>query len=88
VCGDVLGPYLHPRGRRAVARRLAALGVTVSAGRRRDGDGRDGDAVQLSGGRTLPSAVTIWTAGFGVPDLAARSGLTTDAWAASSPMRR
>ena len=29
VCGDVLGPYLHPRGRRAVARRLAALGVTV-----------------------------------------------------------
>ena len=26
-----------------------------------------------------PSAVTIWTAGFGVPDLAARSGLRTDA---------
>jgi NADH dehydrogenase len=37
------------------------------------------DAVQLGDGRELPSAVTIWTAGFGVPDLAARSGLSTDA---------
>ncbi|MFD0368247.1 NAD(P)/FAD-dependent oxidoreductase [Streptomyces sp. NPDC127114] len=37
------------------------------------------DAVHLGDGRTLPSAVTIWTAGFGVPDLAARSGLSTDA---------
>jgi NADH dehydrogenase FAD-containing subunit len=37
------------------------------------------DAVQLGDGRELPSAVTIWTAGFGVPDLAARSGLRTDA---------
>jgi NADH dehydrogenase len=27
----------------------------------------------------LPSAVTVWTAGFGVPDLATRSGLHTDA---------
>jgi NADH dehydrogenase FAD-containing subunit len=27
----------------------------------------------------LPSDVTIWTAGFDVPDLAARSGLSTDA---------
>jgi NADH dehydrogenase len=76
VCGDVLGPYLHPRGRRSVARQLAKLGVTVletkvTAVAR--------DAVRLSDGSTLPSAVTIWTAGFGVPDLAARSGLTTDA---------
>ncbi|MFF6777648.1 NAD(P)/FAD-dependent oxidoreductase [Streptomyces sp. NPDC012637] len=37
------------------------------------------DAVHLGDGRMLPSAVTIWTAGFGVPDLAARSGLSTDA---------
>ena len=37
------------------------------------------DAVQLGDGRELPSAVTIWTAGFVVPDLAARSGLSTDA---------
>ena len=79
VCGDVLGPYLHPRGRRAVARRLAALGVTVLQGVGATVTAVTGDAVQLSGGRTLPSAVTIWTAGFGVPDLAACSGLTTDA---------
>ncbi|WP_345410583.1 hypothetical protein [Actinomycetospora chlora] len=30
-------------------------------------------------GCELPSTVTIWTAGFGVPDLARRCGLTTDA---------
>ncbi|MFD8563555.1 hypothetical protein ACWDOR_18735 [Streptosporangium canum] len=36
------------------------------------------DAVRLGDGRELPSKVTIWTAGFGVPDLAARSGLSTD----------
>lgn len=37
------------------------------------------DAVRLGDGRELPSHVTIWTAGFSVPDLAARSGLSTDA---------
>ena len=26
VCGGRLGPYLHPRGRRSVAKRLAKLG--------------------------------------------------------------
>ena len=36
-------------------------------------------AVLLADGRELASALTIWTAGFGVPDLAARSGLATDA---------
>jgi NADH dehydrogenase FAD-containing subunit len=35
--------------------------------------------VQLIDGRVLPSRVTIWAAGFGVPDLAFRSGLRTDA---------
>ena len=59
VCGDVLGPYLHPRGRRAVARRLAALGVTVLRGVGATVTTVTGDAVQLSGGRTLPSAVPI-----------------------------
>ena len=32
----------------------------------------------LSDGAVLPSALTMWTAGFGVPELAARSGLSTD----------
>lgn len=78
VCGGVLGPYLHPRVRRSVAGRLAGLGVTV-----RDGGGSTvtavtRDAVRLRDGRELPNGVTIWAAGFGVPDLAARSGLTTD----------
>ncbi len=79
VCGGVLGPYLHPRGRRAVAGRLAELGVTVLDGHGAKVTAVTGDAVRLGDGRALPSAVTIWTAGFGVPDLAARSGLSTDA---------
>jgi NADH:ubiquinone reductase (H+-translocating) len=77
VCGDVLGPYLHPRTRRALGERLARLGVTVL------NDARvtavTPDTVELDGGRSIPSRVTIWTAGFGVPDLAVRSGLSTDA---------
>jgi NADH dehydrogenase FAD-containing subunit len=78
VCGGVLGPYLHRRGRRSVAERLAALGVTVVDGPGTLVTGVTPDAVRLSDGRELPSAVTIWTVGFGVPDLAARSGLSTD----------
>jgi NADH dehydrogenase FAD-containing subunit len=60
-----------------VARRLAQLGVTVIE----NATVTDvtPDAVRLADGRELASAVTVWTAGFGVPDLAARSGLSTDA---------
>ena len=79
VCGGVLGPYLHPRGRRSVAKRLAELGVTVLDGPDSTVTAVTPDAVVLSDGLRLPSAVTIWTAGFGVPDLADRSGLSTDA---------
>ncbi|GAA5207697.1 NAD(P)/FAD-dependent oxidoreductase [Streptomyces thinghirensis] len=79
VCGGVLGPYLHSRGRRSVAKRLAKLGVTVI-----DGSGAvvaavTREAVRLADGRELPTEVTVWTVGFGVPDLAVRSGLSTDA---------
>ncbi|GJF30514.1 NADH dehydrogenase [Kitasatospora sp. NE20-6] len=79
VCGGVLGPYLHPRGRRSVAGRLAALGVTVLDGPGTKVTAVTRGAVQLGSGREVPSTVTVWTAGFGVPDLAARSGLSTDA---------
>ncbi|MFF4171086.1 NAD(P)/FAD-dependent oxidoreductase [Streptomyces sp. NPDC001744] len=79
ACGGALGPYLHPRGRRSVARRLARLGVTVLDGPGTRVTAVTRDAVRLADGRELPSAVTVWTAGFGVPDLAARSGLSTDA---------
>jgi NADH dehydrogenase len=79
VCGEVLGPYLHPRGRRSVAKGLSKLGVTVLEGPGAMVTTVTRDVVRLSDGRELPSTVTIWTAGFGVPDLADRSGLSTDA---------
>ena len=79
LCGGLLGPSLHPRGRRSVAGRLAALGVSVLDGPDTKVTEVTRDAVRLADGRELPSTVTIWTAGFGVPDLAARSGLRTDA---------
>ncbi|WP_435210818.1 NAD(P)/FAD-dependent oxidoreductase [Streptomyces sp. bgisy034] len=79
VCGGVLGPYLHTRGRRSVAKRLAKLGVTVIDGSDAKVTAVTRDAVRLADGRELPSKVTVWTVGFGVPDLAARSGLSTDA---------
>ncbi|MFE7274710.1 NAD(P)/FAD-dependent oxidoreductase [Streptomyces sp. NPDC057623] len=79
VCGDVLGPSLHARVRGPVARRLAGLGVIVLEGPRARVTEVTREGVQLDDGRELPSAVTIWTAGFRVPDLAVRSGLRTDA---------
>ncbi|MEV8596306.1 FAD-dependent oxidoreductase [Streptomyces sp. NPDC052012] len=79
VCGGVLGPYLHTRGRRSVAERLAELGVTVVDGSDAKVTAVASDTVRLADGRELPSEVTVWTVGFGVPDLAARSGLSTDA---------
>ncbi|MEU9329210.1 FAD-dependent oxidoreductase [Streptomyces canus] len=78
VCGGPVGPYLHPNVRRSVAKRLAALGVTVLQGPGTKVTEVTGDTVRLGDGREPASEVTIWTAGFGVPDLAARSGLSTD----------
>ncbi len=76
VCGGTLGPSLSRPGRRSVAKWLRRLGVnvleTATVGEVRP------EAVVLDDGAVLPSTVTVWTAGFGVPDLAARSGLHTD----------
>ncbi|MDT5015556.1 MAG: hypothetical protein QOD39_1716 [Mycobacterium sp.] len=77
VCGGQLGPSLSGPGRRSVAKVMARLGVAVL----------ETDvvtevrphAVLFADGAVRPSAVTIWTAGFGVPELAADSGLRTDA---------
>jgi len=76
VCGGVLGPSLSGPGRRSVAKWLRRLGVDVleTPAVREVGP----DAVVLTDGALLSSAVTVWTAGFGVPELAARSGLRTD----------
>ncbi|WP_280257468.1 NAD(P)/FAD-dependent oxidoreductase [Nocardia wallacei] len=79
ICGGALVPYLHPKARRTAHRYLAKLGVTVVEGSEAAVTAVTADAVELADGRTLASDVTIWTAGFGVPDLAGRSGLSTDA---------
>lgn len=79
VCGAVLGPYLHPDNRGRVSARLTRLGVTVLEGEGSAVVAVEPGSVQLADGRVLASAATIWTAGFGVPDLARRSGLRTDA---------
>jgi NADH dehydrogenase len=76
VCGGQLAPTLSGPGRRSVAKALRKLGVTVLETdtvvevRR--------NAVVFTDGAVRPSAVTIWAAGFGVPELAANSGLHTD----------
>jgi NADH:ubiquinone reductase (H+-translocating) len=76
VCGGRLGPSLSAPGRRSVAKALARLRVAVLE--------TDvvtevrPDAVVFEDGAVRPSALTIWTAGFGVPQLAANSGLHTD----------
>ena len=77
VCGGLLGPSLSRAGRRSVAKWLRRLGVTVLETPAVSAVHSDG--VLLDDGAVLRSALTIWTAGFGVPDLAARSGLPTDA---------
>lgn len=76
VCGGQLAPTLSDRGRRSVARVLARLGVVVLS----DDVVAEvrPDAVVFSDGAVRPTAVTVWAAGFGVPDLAAASGLSTD----------
>ena len=77
VCGGILGPSLSDRGRRSVAKQLRRLGVNVLASLA--ASQVRWDAVVLTDGAVLPSAATVWTAGFAVPDLATRSGLSTDA---------
>lgn len=77
VCGGTLGPSLSKRGRRSVARQLRKLDVNVLEFA--TAIGVRAESLVLSDGAVLPSAATVWTAGFAVPDLAARSRLRTDA---------
>lgn len=74
VTGGTLAPSLSGTARRMIAAALGRLGVTVLD--EQVTEVREGAVVV--GGRTRASAVTVWTAGFGVPDLAGRSGLRTD----------
>lgn len=76
VCGESLMPSLSAPGRRYVARWLSRRGVAVL-----EGDTVTEvrpDAVVFGDGAVRPSTLTIWTTGFGVPQLAAESGLRTD----------
>ncbi|GAA1685359.1 FAD-dependent oxidoreductase [Kribbella yunnanensis] len=79
VCGGVLAPNLHPSARRTARKYLTKLGVEVIEGPDTSVTAVRAGSVELGDGRALASQVTIWTAGFGVPDLADRSGLRTDA---------
>ncbi|MCV7282660.1 FAD-dependent oxidoreductase [Mycolicibacterium flavescens] len=76
VCGGRLGPSLSAPGRRSVAKALARLGVTVRESEVVTEVRADG--VVFADGAVRPSALTVWTAGFGVPGLAAASVLRTD----------
>lgn len=77
VCGGTLGPSIGAKGRASVRRQLARLGVQIAEAAKVAEVHTD--QVRLDDGRHVPSVVTVWTAGFGVPDLATRSGLSTDA---------
>jgi len=74
---DQLAPSVGDATRRSLARQLARLGVNILEGV--TVSAVEACAVRLTDGNRLPSAVTVWTAGFGVPGLAADSGLRTDA---------
>ncbi|MEV6138325.1 FAD-dependent oxidoreductase [Nocardia sp. NPDC051990] len=76
VCGATLMPSLSAPGRRYVAKWLSRHGVAVF-----ESDlvtEVRSDAIVFASGTVRPSALTIWTTGFGVPRLAAESGLRTD----------
>ncbi|WP_280336716.1 NAD(P)/FAD-dependent oxidoreductase [Nocardia wallacei] len=79
VCGGVVGPSLHPSARRTARKYLARLGVEVIEGPDTSVTSVSSGTVELADGRVLAGEVTVWAAGFGVPDLAVRSGLRTDA---------
>jgi NADH:ubiquinone reductase (H+-translocating) len=78
VCGGTLVPSLSEPGRRSIARWLKRHGVTVLDGPGSTVHEVTSGSVLLDSGRRILSMATIWTAGFGVPDLGARSGLRTD----------
>ncbi|MFD0556989.1 NADH dehydrogenase FAD-containing subunit [Stackebrandtia endophytica] len=78
ICGRVVAPHLHATSRRTARKYLTGLGVTIVEGADATVTAVHRDSVELRDGRTLPSRITVWAAGFGVPDLATRSGLRTD----------
>ncbi|WP_194818230.1 NAD(P)/FAD-dependent oxidoreductase [Nocardia sp. XZ_19_385] len=76
VGGGRLAPTVLEPARRSIRKWLTRHGVEVLE-TARVAEVR-ADAVVLNDGTVLAGSVTIWTAGFGVPELAANSGLRTD----------
>jgi NADH dehydrogenase len=76
VCGRALAPSLSGSARRSVAKWLSRHGVAVLEAAVVS-EVRP-DSVVFADGAVRASALTIWAAGFGVPELAAASGLRTD----------
>ncbi|CAM3094943.1 FAD-dependent oxidoreductase [Saccharomonospora xinjiangensis] len=76
VCGRTLAPSLSAPGRRYLAKWLSRHGVAVLEAAVVS-EVRP-DVVVFTDGTVRASALTIWAAGFGVPELAAASGLRTD----------
>ncbi|MDT0405803.1 NAD(P)/FAD-dependent oxidoreductase [Streptomyces edwardsiae] len=70
-----LGDWLSPKGRRHVRKVTAKLGITVHEHTAVTSVGAD--RVTTADGRTLPAAVTLWTAGFAVHPLAGATALET-----------
>ncbi len=87
VCGGQLAPSLSEAGRRSIAKWFAKRGVAVLE----DDVVTEvrADAVVFADGAVRPSAVTIWTAGFGVPPTGRRQWAAAPTlWAGCSPTRR
>ncbi|WP_051187363.1 NAD(P)/FAD-dependent oxidoreductase, partial [Nocardia tenerifensis] len=73
---DEPGAWLSPKARAHIRRTLERLGVEIHS------DAKvievTDDGVRLADGSLIEAAATVWTAGFAVPDLAARSGIAVD----------
>ncbi|QIS16220.1 NAD(P)/FAD-dependent oxidoreductase [Nocardia arthritidis] len=70
------GAWLSTKAAAHIQRTLTRLGVEIRSGAKVVEVLADG--VRLADGTVVPAAVTVWTAGFGVPDLAARAGIAVD----------
>jgi NADH dehydrogenase FAD-containing subunit len=70
------GAWMSPRARAHVRRVLERFGVEIRSNAKVIEVSAAG--VLLADGELIESAVTVWTTGFGVPDLARRSGLAVE----------
>ncbi|WP_280478315.1 NAD(P)/FAD-dependent oxidoreductase [Nocardia asiatica] len=70
------GAWLSPRAQAHIRRTLERLGVEIRSGAKVIEVSPAGP--RLADGSLVEAAATVWTTGFRVPDLAARSGLAVD----------